>query len=350
MSAPVALPPPPALAAFLRGVERRGAVLAELQCGDAEAGDVALAAAMRSFRDGATAAPMGDWPRRFWAALLAQPQLRQRTPVALTLDATDTLDQLRAGPRAALLLRLAAGLSEAEAAAVLGVPEASYRLALRDALLRHPDGRADPQAWQRLRDQVHRRIKTLAPARLVRLSAAREAALHGTAPAAHAGAGTPARPAARPAAKPATAAAVRSRALRGLLWALLLVCALAFAATFWWPLGGPLTRLLGADLAGGWGGEVKVSALPPAEPPQAMLDPEAALVANRDFELLADPAGEAAAADLDFHAWLVAFDNGTAPTPAYDPEADAVALPPAPLPDAGLPPLESADGGGDHAL
>ena len=43
-------PAPAALAAFLRGCERRGAVFAELQCGDAERGDIALAAALRAFR------------------------------------------------------------------------------------------------------------------------------------------------------------------------------------------------------------------------------------------------------------------------------------------------------------
>ena len=144
--------PPPALSAFLRGVERRGAVLAELQCGDAAAGDAALVAAMRVFRDEAATLPMAEWPRRFWATLLAEPALRRRVAVAMAIDPTDRLGELATGPRAALLLRLAAGLPEAEAAGVLGVGEASYRLALRGALPHHVDGRADPQAWQHLRD------------------------------------------------------------------------------------------------------------------------------------------------------------------------------------------------------
>src|SRR5690606_4101349 len=113
--------PPPALAAFMRGVERRGAVLAELQCGDAATGDAALAVAMAEFRQTAGDTVMDDWPRRFWALLLAQPALKSRTPVAIAVDATDRLGELGSGPRAALLLRLAAGLDETGAAAVLGV-------------------------------------------------------------------------------------------------------------------------------------------------------------------------------------------------------------------------------------
>jgi len=87
-------PSPPALAAFLRGVERRAAVLAELQAGDAVAGDEAVAAAMRQWHAAAAGMTMGEWPERFWAQLLAQPQLRVRTAVALPLDATDRLGEL----------------------------------------------------------------------------------------------------------------------------------------------------------------------------------------------------------------------------------------------------------------
>ena len=57
--------PPAALAAFLRGVERRGAVLAELQCGDADAGDAALGSAMSGFCLLAGDTVMDDWPRQF---------------------------------------------------------------------------------------------------------------------------------------------------------------------------------------------------------------------------------------------------------------------------------------------
>src|SRR5690606_15855285 len=65
-----------ALTAFLRGVERRGVVFAQWQGGDAAAGDAALADTLRAFAAGAQAMPFAEWPRRFWAMLLAAPQLR----------------------------------------------------------------------------------------------------------------------------------------------------------------------------------------------------------------------------------------------------------------------------------
>lgn len=316
--------PPPALSAFLRGVERRGAVLAELQCGDAGVGDAALVAAMRSFREGAAAVPMAEWPRRFWAKLLEEPALRQRVPVALALDPTDRLGDVPTGPRAALLLRLAAGLSEPEAASVLGVGEASYRLALRSALPHHGDGRADPQAWHHLRDQVHRRIKTLSPERLTRLAQAREALLRGEAGAP--GAAAPPLPVVQ---------RRRPRRVLAVLWTLLLLCGLALAATWWWP-----ERALGA----GWGGGVRIEPLPAAAP-AATLSAEAALVAHPDFALLADPATEANATDLAFRAWLAAVEAGTVPAerPPGDAPEPGAAPPLQALPDAGVQPLESAD-------
>ncbi|MDR0184308.1 sigma-70 region 4 domain-containing protein [Lysobacter arvi] len=289
---------PPALSAFLRGVERRGAVLAELQAGDAAAGDAALADAMRQFRPEAAHLPMADWPRRFWALLLAQPRLAHRTAVAVPIEATDRLGELGSGPRAALLLRVAAGLSEEEAASVLGVGLSSYRLALQRALPHHADGRADPLAWQQLREQIHRRIKTLPPERLVRLSSAREAVLRG-----ESGAGDAAPP-------PTTTA--RPCWLMPLLWSLLALCMLAMAATFL-PLGS------GVQGVGG-NRRVEIEPLPEADAPAAAYGEEAGLIMHRDFALLADPHGEAAAQDMEFNSWLAAQQAAgvTAPTPPPD--------------------------------
>ncbi|MGQ4660463.1 hypothetical protein [Lysobacter sp. F6437] len=276
---------PPALAAFLRGVERRGAVLAELQCGDVATGDAALAATMRQFRAEAGRLPMDQWPRRFWTLLLAQPGLRDHPPLAMELDATDCLATLGDGPRAALLLRLAAGLEPAAAAAVLGVAEPTYQLALRRALPRHADGRADPQAWQRLGDQVRRRIKTLPPPRLVRLGRNREAALAGTAGSGEVGA--PARAVDR---RPSLAW------LPVVLWTLLGLCVLGFAATFW---PGAARWLDGS--ARGRPGQHGL----PAEAPASRYGAEAGLVTHRDFALLADPEGLAESEQLAFNSWLI---------------------------------------------
>ncbi|MGO4221280.1 sigma factor-like helix-turn-helix DNA-binding protein [Lysobacter sp. TAF61] len=309
--------PPPALSAFVRGVERRGAVLAELQAGDAVLGDAALAAAMAQFRVEAESVPMAAWPARFWALLLSQPQLRNRTAVALPIDVTDRLGELGSGPRAALLLRVAAGLSEEEGAAVLGVSQPSFRLALQRALPHHEDGRADPEAWQRLREQIHRRIKTLPADRLVRLSGAREAAMRGVTGPTATSAGSPATPR-------------RPRWLLPLLWSLFALCALALAASFIWP--GSLTpwqRALGLEPGVK---RVRVEALPEGDAPASRYSAETALVAHRDFELLADPQGQADARDLEFHSWFAAQQAAgvTEPTPPTDvPPADSVAPTPA---------------------
>lgn len=297
--------PPPALSAFLRGVERRGVVLAELQTGDAGAGDAALVSAMRAFRDEAETAPMAVWPQRFWALLLAQPQLQHRTAVAVPIEATDRLGELGSGPRVALLLRVAAGLSEEDAAAVLGVGLPSYRLALQRALPHHADGRADPLAWNQLREQIHRRIKTLPPDRLVRLGAAREAVLR------DGGTATPSEGPAVP---------TRPHWLMPLLWTLLALCALALAATF-----GPWNAITGGA---GAPRQVRVEPLPDAEAPASRFDTDTALVAHRDFALLADPVGDAATRDLDFHSWLAAQQAAGVerPVPPADIQApDAVA-------------------------
>ncbi len=315
--------PPPALSAFLRGVERRGAVLAELQAGDAGLGDAALAAAMAQFRGEAESLAMPAWPTRFWGLLLAQPQLRSRTAVALPIDVTDRLGELGSGPRAALLLRVAAGLSEDEGAAVLGVSQPSFRLALQRALPHHEDGRADPEAWQRLREQIHRRIKTLPTDRLVRLSASRDAVMRGPASASFSAAAE-------------STTRSRPRWLMASLWVLLASCVLALAASFLWPdLLTPWQRALGLEPGVK---RVRVEPLPEGDEPATRYSPETALVAHRDFDLLADPQAQVDARDLEFHSWYAAQQAAgvTEPTPPTDaPPADAIAPTPATGPQAG---------------
>ena len=269
---------PAALSAFLRGIERRGAVLAELQCGDPVAGDAALAAAMRAFRTVGPGEPMARWPLRFWALLLATPQLRRPFPGARGDEDALWLTHLTPGPRAAILLRLAAGLDEGDAAHALAIARPVYRRALRRALPRREDGRADPAAWLRLRAHVHRRIKTLPAERLSDLARLREDALtgrHFVAP---------------PAAPP------RPRWVGNLLRAGVAACALLFVASFlpWWRLGGELHK----------------EALP-IEAPAARFDEQTALLTHRDFALLADPEGVALAEDLAFLSWLSTQPEGS---------------------------------------
>lgn len=319
--APVPTPAPAALSAFLRGVERRGAVFAELQSGDADAGDAALASAMRLFRADAGGLALSDWPRHFWTQLLAQPQLRRHTAVAIPIEVTDRLAELGGGPRAALLLRLAAGLDESLAARVLDVAQPSYRLALQRALPHHPDGRADPESWQRLRAQVHHRIKTLPPERLTRLAQAREAAQLVTAPLPSASA-------------PRESAVPPRRSLLLVLWTLLAVCVLALVASFL-----PATRPL--FLLGAAGAPPRAL---PEEAPEARYDVTAGLVSHRDFALLADPQA-ALAEDLAFTSWLAG--SGQAAAPGPDPDALAGVVEPVALVDPDGPATDVTDRPGE---
>lgn len=298
---PIAPPTPPdlaqpaALAAFLRGVERRAAVLAELQSGDPTLGDAALTRAMAAFRDAAVDAPMADWPRLFWAALLAQPALRRATrarPPAFLPACSSPL-------RAALLLRVAAGLDEAAAAAVLAVAPEQVRRAVLAALACGGHA-ADAAEWARLQAEVQRRIRELPTERSLRLARMREAALAG--------------PADRFFHRP------RPRLRLRLALAAAALVAVALAGTFW----------------AGRGREqpVRIVALPPAGPPASRYAAVSGLIAHPDFDLLADPEGERLARDAAFLAWYDGHAVATDAPPADGPAQDLM-----PLPEAG----EAAD-------
>ena len=318
-------PPSAALAAFMRGVERRAAVLAELQSGDAAVGDAAVEASLYAFRVEADRLPMSQWPLCFWSGLLAAPALQRRVEVAIPLDATDRLAELGSGPRAAVLLQLAAGLTEDEAAQVLDVTVAGYRLALARAVSEDGTGLSQQQVWQRLREQVQMRIRLLSPPRMSHLARVREAALRGESPSSPASGGSSPAPHLR-SSRPAAPARPHAR-LRILLWALLVLCAMAFASTFWWPFPSfdpfglsEMSRARSTPEPG----EIRVEPLEAAEPAASHYDAATALLLHPDFDLLADPEGAEVAIDMDFHAWLIAEGADT--------------------PDPMLPPLESEPG------
>lgn len=283
-SSPADLAAPTALAAFLRGVERRAAVLAELQAGDPTLGDAALTRAMAAFRGQALAAPMADWPRLFWSALLQQPALRR----ARHARSPDFMPACPPPLRAALLLRVAAGLDEPDAAAVLAVDPLQLRRAVLKALACAEDG-IDPAAWAALQAQVQGRIRDLPTDRALRLMRMREAALAG--------------PAARFFPAPATVPPLRWRAP-----------AIAAAITVLALAGTYVVERTRRDPG------VTVAALGPAGQPASRFDREAAIASHPDFALLADPAAERVAIDAAFYSWLAAG----APIPATAPfEADA---------------------------
>lgn len=300
---------PAALTAFLRGVERRGAVFAQLLAGDEAEGDAALSLAMHAFRRLAARSPFADWPRRFWAQLLAAPALRQPPRSPAWAPQFAWLGELGHGPRAALLLRLVAGLSEADAAAVLGVARPTYRLALQRALPHHADGSADVEAWRALGDAAQAMVRSLPAERLAHLAHEREDAIHpGTR---------------RPAPAP-TSAGAPPRWWRPALAAVAVATVVALAATFW-----PALRGVGGTAPQG----ILSEPLPPADEPAARYPPEAALASHRDLDLLlAVERGEAAgaaAADPAFHAWYAAQlaqqgeGTGAPSPPAADGEAPA---------------------------
>ena len=287
-----ALPSTAALAAFLRGIDRRAAVLAELQCGDPLAGDAALAAAMRAFRTSAGSLPLAQWPQRFWALLLATPQLRRRAPPSAWPPQWQTLAALGNGPRAAVLLRLAAGLDIDVAAAVLAVPPATYLAAMQ--------GVATDNTWQALEAAIQQQVQSLSPQRLAHLAQLRERALLGQAP---------------PPRAPVVATPPRAsrRWPLAVSWLGLAACVAGFAATFFWspPPG------MGGDAALPGRSE----ALPPPAAPAARFDADFAASSHRDFALLADPEGLRKAQTLPLSAWYVVE---LAKTPVAVPEVPAM--------------------------
>jgi len=119
-SASGAASPSAAVGAFLRGVERRGLVFAWLLSGSRSDGREALDWTLERFRREAGRVAFGDWARHFWALLLAAPTLRRPPRDPRWAEEFAWLSGLGHGPRAALLLRLVAGLAEADAPTVLG--------------------------------------------------------------------------------------------------------------------------------------------------------------------------------------------------------------------------------------
>ncbi len=274
-----------AASAFLRGVERRALVVAELQGGDA--GAHAVAAAMRAFAGQAARLAMAEWPVRFWSLLCNAPQLR--APASGAESPLPELSDLPGNDRLALLLRIGAGLDEAEAATSLGMVVPAYRQALARACPLDARGQPDAAAWRTLAEQVQARVRDLSPQRLRQLEQLRDAV---AAPA------VPPSRTSRPASPP-----YRPRAWWG--WLLLSACllALAVAAAWWWrghvsPSGSnaaPVEGMLGDN------GPVQVEALPDDSPPAAASD---ALTAD-DAAMLADPE-LVLAQEADFFAWHAA--------------------------------------------
>lgn len=166
-------PVPAALVAFLKGVERRAFVFLWLQSGYPAAAEVALPPTIRAFRAQAGQRPMAEWPGLFWRLLIALPGVgNEGWPPALAF-----LGDLAPLPRRALLLRLAGGLQEEDAAAAMAVTPEAYEQLLADACPRTASGRVDAAAWRRQAEAVQQAARDLPMDQLASLARLREQAL-----------------------------------------------------------------------------------------------------------------------------------------------------------------------------
>ncbi|WP_355585346.1 hypothetical protein [Xanthomonas cannabis] len=325
---------PAALSAFLRGVERRGLVLAQLQCGDVAAAERALAAALRAFSSQAAGRPMAGWPMRFWSLLATAPPLRREPMPGTWLPPFTALGRMQTTDRLALLLRIVAGLEEDAASEVQGIAAADYRQSLARACPRDAAGNPDAQAWRVLAEAAQQELRELGPAQLTRLSQLRDAAL----------AGVPLQPPATPVqTAPAVERPSRVRTQRSWRWPQVtrrhagiglgvLALALLLAVVGWWwthrrpalppePVSqAPAGVLHVTDAA-----PVLVEELPGADLPDSAA---AAGPDPRDQAMLADPDLELARS-ADFYAWYAA--GHPVPKDESGAHATAAELPSAPL-------------------
>lgn len=162
---------------FLRGVERRAALLAELQCGERAQGDLALDAAMQAFALACEGTPSSGWPLLFWSTLLQTPTLNTE-PVAPFWDGDFApLARLDFGTRAVLLLRVVGGLDDTLAAEVFGVAPPEFKQALQRALPQREDGSLDGEAWLAMNDEARYLLTHLPPDRAAAIARQRDASL-----------------------------------------------------------------------------------------------------------------------------------------------------------------------------
>lgn len=290
-----------ALSAFLRGVERRALVVAELQTGDAALAERAVAVAMRAFVGHAADLQMADWPARFWGLLCSTPQLLAPPAGGHWPEPVAHLQALAPAERLAMLLRIGAGMDEPAAAAVLGVEADAYRQALAGACPRDAEGYPDANGWRQLAEDVQGRIRDLSQPRLQQLEQLRESVISGV---------LPAKPAPAPALtfkddrrKPAPRRRQREP-WRLRTWLLLCVplLLLAVVAVWWWRGQAPVAAGANAGNGVSDNGPVQVEELPDDSTPLA---PGEDAHAAADAAMLADPR-LALARDADFLAWYAA--------------------------------------------
>lgn len=279
---PLNAPEHSALTSFLRGIEVRAWVFALRQAGDEERAEAGLARAFHDFLAQSRATPLAGWPMRFWTCLLRQPGM-----VGAVAPSASGLAALPPGPRAALLLRLVAGLDVAHAAQALGVTEPAYEKALHRAL--GAPG-LDPTGIEALRSELQAQIQDAPAAQRQLLATWRDEAV----------------------------LALEDRIEDGQtpdrrrVWGALALAGLVLAAG--WALwrsdafrSGPPTPVVDR-----------------VAPPPAMSD--AVAVTHPDYLLVARPADEVLATELPFYSWMAA---ATLPAPTEPPPPLPADPPPA---------------------
>ncbi len=335
------IPPHPipasALGAFVHGIVVRSWVLAREQTGDDGSADRLVSAAIARFAASAASLPLAQWPITWWSALLEQ---RGMLAPALPGDPSP-LRALGAGARAALLLRLVAGLDLPHAAQALGVGQPAYEAALGQAL--SATG-MDDAVLDRLRARLHDDVHAMSATARGALASLADAALPrhpsppGTASTAPASppapvmltpaaltpaALTPAvrtpavpdpRPAATPFASPQPARPARARLMRHGPWIGLGVLAVALAVAWAWrraPAMPPgMTEALPAEV---------IAPAPALDPAQVVTHPDYAQITHPDDERLA--------IDLAFLSWLSASTEPASPAQADAPESPSGQVP-----------------------
>lgn len=164
-----------ALTGFLRGIERRAAVFAQLQCGEAAHGDQALHSIFAAFVATARTLPQVEWPRLFWVTFLESPALAAEPLAPFWPGDFAPLARLDFAARAVILARLVAELDDQQASLVFGVGQESFRQTLLRALPQRADGSPDGEAWLALRSEVRYSLEDLSPERSAAIARMREA-------------------------------------------------------------------------------------------------------------------------------------------------------------------------------
>lgn len=312
VNAPVSSTAAGALSAFLRGVERRALVVAELQCGDPTVAEQALVAVMRAFAGIASDVPMAQWPDRFWILLAHRTPIRMPAPGGQWAPGLAHLPSLAPPARLALLLRVGGGLDEAAAAQILDLPVADYQQALAQACPRDAQGHPDAAGWRALAEQVQQRLRDLPASRLQQLHQPAPAAAPGKGPASWR-APAPADAAPR---RPSARGHARRPLWRGLL-ILLVTAGVLLGGAAWWKHRSPALAPEASVPEGAVSttDPVRVEPLPSEDlPVSAPVDPAHAA---SDTAMLADP-DLMLARDADLYAWVAA--GGPVPVDESQPQ------------------------------